>query len=274
MGASFAVEIEKLRRRPSGWVLAGIMAVFIALVGYGANYAMLSIAGGGAQNPFAQTVLPAGMPSNVLGSIPSAGAALSVILGAMFMGSEYHWDTIKASIVRRPGRLGMLGGKLLALISAAGVLALVALLTGLVASLVVALLQGASLASPPLLGTLKALGAGWLILSVYAVLGLFLAVLVKGSGAAIALGLLYVLILESIVSSIAGQLPSGGVIGSILPGGAAQSLAGAIGQQSPMATSTSSGPLSEPFAALALLAGWLVLFGALSFLLFTRRDAP
>lgn len=270
MGASFAVEVEKLRRRPAGWVLAGILAAFIALVGYAANYAVLAATGGGAQSPFAQMVLPAGMPSNVLNALPSVGAALAVILGAMFMGSEYRWDTVKATVVRRPGRIGLLGGKLLALLAAAAVLALVALLTGLLASLAVALLQGAGLSSPPLAETAAALGAGWLVLSTYAVLGLFLAVLVRGSGAAVALGLVYVLILESVVSSIAGQIPGGQAVGSALPGGAAQALAGAIGEQGGAA----SGPLSGPVAATALLAGWLALLGALSALLFTRRDAP
>lgn len=272
MGASFAVEVEKLRRRPAGWVLAGILVVFIALVGYAANYALVAASGaGGAQSPFAQIILPSGMPSNVLTSIPSVGAALSVILGAIFMGSEYHWDTVKASVVRRPGRVGLLGGKLLALVAAAAVLTLAALLTGLVCSLVIALLQGSGLASPPLAETAAALGAGWLILSTYAVLGLFLAVLVRGSGAAVAFGLVYVLILESLASSIAGQLPGGQAVGAVLPGGASQALTGTIGQQGGGA---GSGPLSSPFAALALLAGWLILLGALSALVFTRRDTP
>lgn len=271
MVASFAVEIEKLRRRPASWVLAGILAAFIVLVGYAANYAVLAATGGGAQNPFAQILLPSGVPSNVLNAVPSVGAALSVILGAMFMGSEYRWDTVKASVVRRPGRIGLLGGKLLALLAAAAALALVALLTGLLASLVVALLQGAGLSSAPLSETVAALGTSWLVLSTYAVLGLFLAVLVRGSGAAVALGLVYVLILESIISSLAGQIPGGQAVGGALPGGTAQTLVGAIGQPGGAA---GSGPLSGPFAATALLLGWLILLGALSILLFTRRDAP
>lgn len=271
MGASFAVEIEKLRRRPAGWVLAGILVAFIVLVGYAANYAVLSATGGGSQSPFADAVLPAGMPSTVLTSIPSVGAALSVILGAMFMGSEYHWDTLKASVIRRPGRVGLLGGKLLALLAAAAMLALAALLTGFVCSLVISLLQGSGFAAPPLAETAAALGAGWLILSTYAILGLFLAVLVRGSGAAVAFGLVYVLILESLASSIAGQIPGGQAVGSVLPGGAAQALTGTIGQQGGAPV---SGPLSGPFAALALLAGWVLLLGAASALLFTRRDTP
>lgn len=271
MGASFAVEVEKLRRRPAGWVLAGILVVFIVLVGYAVNYVVLSATGGGAQSPFAQIVLPAGMPSNVLASIPGVGAAVSVILGAMFMGSEYRWDTVKASVVRQPGRLGLLGGKLTALLTAAAVLALAALVTGLVCSLVISLLQGAGLASPPLLETAAALGVGWLVLSVYAVLGLFLAVLVRGSGAAVAFGLAYVLILESLVSNMAGQVSSVQVVSNALPGGAAQALAGAIGQQGGPA---GSGALSGPFTALAILVGWLIVLGGLSVLLFTRRDTP
>jgi ABC-type transport system involved in multi-copper enzyme maturation permease subunit len=271
MVASFTVELEKLRRRPASWVLAGILVVFIVLVGYALNYAVLSATGGGAQSPFARIVMPEGMPSNVLTAIPSIGATLSVVLGAMFMGSEYRWDTIKANVVRRPGRIGLLGGKLIALLSAAAALALVALLTGLVCSLAISLLQGAGLASPPLLDTVAALGAGWLVLSVYAVLGLFLAVLVRGSGAAVAFGLVYVLVLESIISSSAGQIPGGQIVSNALPGGAAQALTGAIGQQG---GPTGSGALSSPFAALAILGSWLILLTGASILLFSRRDAP
>lgn len=272
MGASFAVEVEKLRRRPASWVLAGILVTFIVLVGYALNYVVLSATGGGAQSPFAETVLPSGMPSNVLSSIPGVGSAISVILGAMFMGSEYRWDTLKANVVRKPGRIGLLGGKLTALLAAAATLALVALVTGLLCSLVISLLQGGGLASPPLLDTAAALGAGWLVLSVYAVLGLFLAVLVRGSGAAVAFGLVYVLIVEGIVSNLASQVPSAQVVSNALPGGAAQALASAIGQQGP-AGAGASGALSSPFAALAILLGWLIVLG-LSVLLFTRRDAP
>lgn len=271
MGASFAVELQKLRRRPASRVVCAILVAFIVLIGYAANYAFVAASGaaaGGAQ--LLQVILPAGMPSTVLGSIPGVGTALAVVLGAMVMGSEYRWDTIKASVIRGPGRLGFVGGKILALCAAAGVLALVALLTGLVSSLVIAAILGTGLQPPPLADSAAALGAGWLVLAAYAALGLFFAVLVRGAGAAIALGLIYVLVLEGIVSSVAGQLPGGQAVSSVLPGGAAQNLAGSIGQSA----AGGSGALSSPAIAALLLVAWVLIAGAASILLFTRRDAP
>lgn len=272
MGASFAVELQKLRRRPASWVLCGILILFIVLIGYAVNYALVAASGaaaGGAQ--FMEILLPAGMPSTVLSSVPGVGTALAVVLGAMAMGSEYRWDTVKASVVRRPGRLGFVAGKLLAVCAASGVLALVALLTGLICSLVVAVALGTGLQPPPALDSAAAFGAAWLILAAYAALGLLFAVLVRGAGAAIALGLIYVLVLESVISSAAGQIPGGQAVSSALPGGAANNLTSAIGQQ---AAAGGSGALSSPALAALLLAAWVLVAGAASILLFTRRDSP
>lgn len=268
---SFAVEFEKLRRRPASWVLLGILTAFIILIRYAAGYALVTSSPmGGSQ--MAEFVLPAGMPSAVLSVIPQVGAALAIVLGAMVMGSEYRWDTVKASVVRKPGRLGFVAGKILALCAAAATLALAALITGLVCSLVVAAILGTGLQTPPPAEAAAAFGAAWLIMAAYAALGLFFGVLVKGAGAAIALGLIYVLILESFISGVAGQLPGGQSVSAVLPGGAAGNLTSAIGQSG--MTPPASGMLSSPTAALLILAAWVILLGAASILLFTRRDSP
>lgn len=271
IGTSFSVEFEKLRRRPASWVALGILVVFIVLIRYAAGYALVTSSPmGGSQ--FTQVILPAGMPATVLSVIPQVGAALAIVLGAMFMGSEYRWDTVKTSVVRKPGRLGFVLGKVLALCIAAAALAIAALVTGLICSLIVAAILGTGLQTPPPAGVAAALGAAWLIMTVYAALGLFFGVLVKGAGAAIALGLIYVLILESFISSAASQLPGGQSVSAVLPGGAASNLTSAIGQSG--MTPPPSGPLSSPTASLLILAGWVILLGAASVLLFTRRDSP
>jgi ABC-type transport system involved in multi-copper enzyme maturation permease subunit len=112
------------------------------------------------------------------------------------------------------------------------------------------------------------MGAGWLILLVYAVLGFCLTVVLRSSGGAIAVGLVYVLIFEPLLSGILGSSQNLQWVAAAVPGQAVSSLRATM--EGALEQSTLS--LSNPVSAAMLLSAWAVFLGLISLLVFTRRD--
>lgn len=217
MGASFLAELLKLRKRPATWVLALVWVAVVVLLGYFLIYLFVANpppppddapAEVRAQNEAIneaqlRAMYPENVVSNVIAGTPLGfGSAMILILGAMAAGSEYGWGTVKTALSQRPGRLGVLSGKLLAL----GVLLLAFVLLGLAAgaasSLVVAQLEGAPVSWPPAEDFLRGIGAGLLVFAVYGAVGFALATLFRGTALAIGLGLAWILVIETTISSL------------------------------------------------------------------------
>ena len=219
MGASFAAELLKLRKRPAAWVLGGIWLAFMILIAYALPYALyanlpepsvpedapaevqseIQAQNEAASEQLMSQLYPENLTSYVLSGFSGTGGTLALILGAMFAGSEYGWGTLKTVLSQRAGRLGAFFGKMLAIGAALAVFVVLAFVAGAVCSLVVAGLQGASVGFPSLTELLEALGAGALILAVWAALGVFLATLMRSTALAIGLGLFYALALEGLI---------------------------------------------------------------------------
>lgn len=272
MGASFAVEFQKLGKRPATWVIGAIFVVLVILLGYGINYALIAVGGGPAAGAgrFVELLLPQNVAVAVLSTFGRVGAALAVIVGALAVGSEYRWDTLKSVLTRKPGRIGFLVGKLGALAAVVAILTVAVFVVGAIAGYIISLLQDAS-ASLPAVGSLAGgLGAGWLILAAYAALGFFLAVIFRSAAISIAIGLVYVVVVEGIITSLGGR---GGRVGEIIsnavPGGATTNLTGAF---APSAGLGASGPLAAPSLAAVVLGGYVVVLTGVAALVFLRRD--
>ena len=103
---------------------------------------------------------------------------------------------------------------------------------------------------------------------------MFLAALFRGTGAAIGVGLVWLLALENTVSQLAGMIPAFAWIRRLLIGPSAGSLAAALGS-APQNDGGTPGiiALSSPWLAAAVLAGYVVVFTAACVLLVRRRDA-
>ena len=70
------------------------------------------------------------------------------LLGALTIGSEYSWGTLKTILTQRPGRLSLTGGKFLALAPILLGFSFGALVVGLIGSLLYAAIAGASASQP------------------------------------------------------------------------------------------------------------------------------
>lgn len=278
MGASLAVELQKTARRPAAWVVGLIFVALVALFGYLLSY--FFIAGvGGDPPPEAQQFLPTLYPENflsqVLGLFSGFGVALTLVLGALAVGSEYGWETFKLVLTQKPGRLSYFSGKLLSLAILMVVFTLVSFAIGAVCSYVVATLEDGAVEWPSFMETLKALGAGWLILATFAAMGLFLATLFRGTALAIGLGLVYLLVLESLFVGLAPQSDTLETISRALPGRNSVDLVSAFSDSQPGAAAGAPLPGIEAVGAgqaALVLGAYVVVFIVLSMLLFRSRD--
>lgn len=287
MLASLGAELVKLRKRLSTWVLGLIWLGVIVLLNYALIYVLLSNAPPPTfppDTPKAQQELmqkqqeqyqeqqlaflyPEKVVPNLIPGFPNLGAPIVLILGALAVGSEYGWSTYKTVLTQRPSRLAVFFGKLLALGVVLALFDVLIFIAGLVSGYVIAGLSGGPLGGPPAGGLIRALGAGWLILAVWATFGAFLATLLRSTALAVGIGLVYSLGLEGIITNLPIQNQTFKNATEFLPGRNSTSLADSFSGQG----STLSQPVDAAQATFVLLA-YTAAFVLIAALVFRRRD--
>ncbi len=197
----FLVEVSKLVRRPASWILGALLLLNLVLFGYLYLYVYVATAPGSGASPeqvagVLQRLLPQNVLAGLLNSASGLGAALALIFGALVVGGEYGWGTLKLVLSQRPGRLNVFFGKTLAVGAVLAGVSVSILAVGLACSTLIAAAQSAPGEWPGAVEMLKALVAGWLITAVWASLGIFLSVAFRDTALAIGVGLAYMLIVE------------------------------------------------------------------------------
>lgn len=203
---SFKAEWRKLRQRPAVWVLGGMMLALLVLFGYAFNWIQLSFPsknfhpdGGLTIAQLKTTLYPVNFVKNSLQGVAIVGSILTLIMGALAVGSEFGWGTVKTMYTQRPGRLQVLAGQIgvISVIAAIFTVAFYAVAAG--TSLGIAIGDGATVTWPTAVDIVKALGATWLIFESWSLFGMALAYLFRQSAMAIGIGLAYVLAIEAIL---------------------------------------------------------------------------
>ena len=189
----------------------------------------------------------------------SAAASTSVlllILGIIGMTQEYRHRTATPTFLTTPRRGNVVVGKLLAYALVAVPFAVLILGVNV---LVVEIYAGARGSAPALSAdNLQTLGAAGLVLVVFSVIGVGVGALLRNQVGAIVGSLVYLYVVEPIVSSISALQPAY----KWLPGGALQAM-----------TATLNGPdLLEPWQGGLLLLGYGLLAALLGTVLAVRRD--
>src|SRR5688500_15416719 len=232
MWGSTRAEIIKLVRRPASWLLLAVAVVLSLTFTYLVPYAGANGAADGAPNAtrgIAET-LPAQLVGNAIGGLPVFAGAILLILGVLAVGGEYGWGTWKTLLAQGPSRLAVYGAKItaVALASLAIVLALFA--AGAVTSAAIAAAEGAPADWPSVVDLLAGIGAGWLMATMWAGLGVVLAVALRGVALPIGLGLVWLMAVQNLLSAIAAPLLDWvATLQQWLPGPNAGSLASALG---------------------------------------------
>ncbi|SDC02414.1 hypothetical protein SAMN05660690_0234 [Geodermatophilus telluris] len=236
------------------WI--GLVAGACVLAG---GFAALFTGLAGAEPDGGQPGLPAvGTPQyeEVVFSVAANASVLLLILGIIGMTQEYRHRTATPTFLATPRRGRVVAAKLVAYALAAVPVALLVLAVDVVVVLVYA---GARGAAPSLdADNLQTLGAAGLVLVVFAVIGVGVGALLRNQVGAIVGALVYLYVVEPIVSSIGALQPAY----KWLPGGAVQAV-----------TSDFQAPdLLEPWQGALLLLGYGLLTALLGTLLAVRRD--
>jgi ABC-2 type transport system permease protein len=268
MTRSVAAELLVLRKRAATWILFGIWVFLGIFFAYIIPYALDA-----SDLPRGlEEFLPESVAGTLIAEFPFFGGVFALMLGVFALGSEYGWHTLKTLLTQRPGRLQVLAAKLaaLAIVLIPFVLALFA--AGAVTSYVIAQIEDAPVDWPSVWLLVRALAAGWLILAVWAALGVLLGVLTRGTSLAIGVGILYALVIEGLLSNVSALEPVTGIF--LRPNG--YSIATALGTSVQDIESSGPGSFGGPFVdsvqAVAVLAAFIAVFAAIAALVLRRRD--
>jgi ABC-type transport system involved in multi-copper enzyme maturation permease subunit len=209
MIATIKAEWRKTRFRPAFLVTAGLLAV-LAMFAYGTNWYLATHPGATQRDAVSiLTLYPDQFVNNVMLAGFPIGAAMAIVLGALYAGSEYSWGTLKTLLTQRSGRLTTWMGRVVVFEIWMAILTVILFAVGAASSVVVASFQGHAIAWPALIDIGKGMAAIWLILSVSGALGMALGTLFKNSAAALGLGLVYLFALQIIAVRFIDSINNG-----------------------------------------------------------------
>jgi ABC-2 type transport system permease protein len=270
---SLRAELLVLSKRASTWILLGIWAALALVFAYVVPYATYL----NRSTPDSLTdVLPANLVGTLMGGFPFFGGVLALMLGVLAFGSEYGWGTLKTLFTQRPGRLHVFGAKLLALAAALGAFVLVVFALGALAGYAIAVREGADVSWPSMWLLVRGLAAGWLILAVWAALGVLLAVLFRGTALAVGVGVLYAFVIEGLLSALATQVSLLDPLVELFVRASGYSLVVGLGASAEDAGDRGPGSFSGPFVggeqALLVLVAYLAAFVLVAAWGLRRRD--
>jgi len=271
---TYRAELMVISRRTSTWVLLGVMLLMTVLFAYVLPYASADSesAPGWAQG--ISDLLPQNLVPNLVEGMPFYLGMISLVLGAMALGSEFNWKTLKTTLLQTSSRGEVVASKFAALVSMVGVFAVANLVVAGICSVAVGLLESQDLAAPPLDDLVLGLGAAWLILSLWAVFGALLATLTRGTAMAIGLGVLYGFLVEGLLGRFITDINGLGDLSYAFLRTNAYSLIHGLGAAP--AASGEPGAFDGPFVgtwqALAVILVYIAGFAGLTGVLFSRRD--
>jgi ABC-2 type transport system permease protein len=276
MIGSIVAELTVLRKRVATWVLLGLWAAMAGLFAYVLPYADYRGQSGPQKGQSLQDLLPHQFVGNVLGGFPFFGGVLVLILGVLALGSDYGWGTLKTLFTQRPTRLQIFGSKLTALAIMLIPFALASFTIAAIGSAIVASRENASMDWPSAWLIVRGIGAAWLILAVWATLGMLLAVISRGTALAIGIGILYGLVVEGLISALLDTVDALHPLIEALLRANGYSLIATLGASTADATNNGPGSFSGPYVggtqALLVLFLDLALFSVIAATILRRRD--
>lgn len=212
MIASIKAEWRKSRFRPSFLVGAGVMGAITVLV-YGVDWylALHPIASRGGDRSAVNILVlyPDQFVNFIMGAAYPIGAAMAIVVGGIFAGSEFGWGTVKTMFIQRPGRLTVWTGRLVVFAAWMLMITLGMFVVGAVSSIVVAAFQDHATTLPAAVDVAKGIGTIWLVLFVNGSIGLALGTLIKQPAAALGIGITYVLAVELIAVRVIDLINNG-----------------------------------------------------------------
>jgi ABC-type transport system involved in multi-copper enzyme maturation permease subunit len=267
----------KLHKRPAIRSIVAIWLALVLLLGYLLPYLVFKNPPPGRVGArlASAALLPGLLPSNLVHwfvpTLSGLGGTLILVLAALIGGSEFGWSTLTTILTQRPGRLSVFTGKLLAIAALLVLFVVLGYAAAAIGSLIVAMLQHATVTWPPAADLARSAGAMFLIFAAWTAFGLGLAVLFRGTALAIGLGLAYALVIDRLVAAFSSisdivKTVSQGLLGTNASALVDPFRASAIGE------STGAGAIAGPGQAAIVLGAYIVVFVILAAILLQRRD--
>ncbi len=278
MVSAFSAEWLKLRKRPAVWVLAIVLIGLIATLQYFLLFVILVASPpnlrlqGATVDALRESLYPMHFVRQSLGTVSGGfGSAIALILGVLAVGSEYGWSTLKTVLTQRPGRVTTFLGKAAAVGLTLVVFDVLLFATGAASSGLIGAYYGAAGSWPGVFDVVKGLLAAWLIMAVWAGLGVALAELFRQSGLAIGLGLIYSILFETILFNVLRSFSWVQTVEKAFPGTNGTALTQSFGSAIRGAAAAQQ-PLVGATQAVLVLAAYLVVFLAIAATLLRQRD--
>jgi ABC-type transport system involved in multi-copper enzyme maturation permease subunit len=196
-------------------VLLGVSLALTELFAYILPYTSYATSGenfateGTTRQQVLASTLPDQLVPNALGGFPVFTGALALIFGALAVGSEYGWGSLKTILTQRPSRLRVFGGKLLALATMLLAAVLILLTVGALSSSLIAAVESKPLDFPAPLDLAEGIAGGWLILAVWCLFGVLLGFVFRSVALPVGLGVVWILAIENLISGVADSLLTG-----------------------------------------------------------------
>ena len=275
MIGAISSELLVLRKRAATWVLLTIWTALAVFFTYVLPYVIERNRDGALSRPL-EDLLPHRLVGSLSGGYPFFGGAIALILAVMTIGGEDNWGAWKTLFTQRPGRLQVFAAKLVALGVALTPFVLAVFLAGAVSSFLVARGEGEAVTWPSAGLLLRGFLADWLILAVWAALGVLLAVLTRGVAMAMGIGILYALVIEGLLTALAGQVDLLEPAAEFFLRANAYSLVKGVGASVEAAADNGPGAFSGPYVdgvqATLVLIAYTAGFLVVSAYLLRRRD--
>ena len=267
-------EWRKLAWRPANLVAIGGLLAVVALiysVGY-IEYTWPAASQAARAALLKQGLYPGGLVKNLMNGVMPLGAAMTLVLGGLATGSEYGWGTFKTVLTQGPGRIQTWVAKMAATALGVAVLTVLFYAAGAIASLIVAGVDGHSIAWPATIDIARALGATWLILYCFGLLGMALGFVFRQAAPAVGIGLVYFVVVETILTRFITGFHGGDYkwIAKGLSGANATALVQSFGQI--VVDPRAPAPVVGGTHAVLTLAAYAVAFALVSATLLHRRD--
>ena len=278
-------ELLVLRKWPAAWGLLLVTPALVLLNDYVAQFIFyLSLtpadyATDGTPAQFLPALLPGQFNIVAVMQFDFTGMAPFIVLGAVMAGGDWSRGTIATALLQRPGRTRTFAGQALALALAVTASLLATFAVAAAAAMVIGAAESRSVnplfaALPPTLVIAESVGAALFVALTYAMLGLFLGTVCRSAVGAIAVGLLWTLVIDGNLYELGVQFPRGTLrtITDLSPGAAASVVTGLFGDPGPGGASSQNYPTVSVTQAVVTLAVYLTAALALSVFVLRRRD--
>jgi hypothetical protein len=231
---SARAELLRLRKWPAVWITIGAWLALSLMFGYLFNYLSYRSGDSSFSNEGATKatllaeMMPAAVPDVLVQGMPMFGGALMMVLGAIVAGNGYGWGTWKTVLSQGAHRSGTVLGSLAALTAFVVGILVVTLALDLGLAALIAVTESQDVVWPSLGSVLDAVGAGLLVLEMWAVIGYALGTVARGPALSVGLGLVWALVVENLLRGVGQLLDWVDALTTVLPGTAAGSLIGSL----------------------------------------------